>query len=261
MPSKPPNQRRGARLPRRAIVRSGTEQTTTERGYGWLWQQLRKLVLAEEPLCRMCWEDGGLVVAATEVDHIDGDSHHNDRENLRPLCHTCHLQRTARDQAFGKIMWRPEWLKPSAIPLTIVCGPPASGKSTYVREQKAPRDLVIDLDVIAAGMAASTLHGWDRDRYLRPAIRHRNEMLGDIARPSARWPRAWLILSEARAQYRQWWHDHLQPDRIVVLETCPDVCLARVREDPLRPRDRAQDGIMRWWQEYSRRPGDVVYRC
>ncbi len=43
---------------------------------------------------------------------------------------------------------------PSAIPVTMVCGPAASGKSQYVRDRAGGRDLVIDLD---DGAGASAL--------------------------------------------------------------------------------------------------------
>jgi hypothetical protein len=243
-----------------ALIAGGQRRlTTTERGYGWHWQKLRLVILAEEPLCRFCNEKG-LTVAAEEVDHIDGNSHNNDRDNLRPLCRPCHLARTAADQAFGKHQWRPEWLRPSTIPLVIVCGAPASGKSTLVEDARGGDDLVIDLDVIASGMAGSTLHGWSRDRYLTPAVRQRNEMLGDIGRPTTRWPRAWLIVSEPKAENRQWWHDHLQPERIVVIETPPAICMARAAADPERKRGVTYDAIGRWWQDYERRDGDEIVK-
>ena len=75
--------------------------SSTKRGYGYRWQKIRAAVLAEEPLCRFHHEKGE-VVAATEVDHIDGNSRNNARSNLRPLCKPCHSARTARDQAFGR---------------------------------------------------------------------------------------------------------------------------------------------------------------
>jgi len=62
------------------------------------WKNLRAQVLAEEPLCRMC-SARGLVVPATDVDHIedsrDDFTDDNSRENLQSLCHTCHSLKTA----------------------------------------------------------------------------------------------------------------------------------------------------------------------
>ena len=75
--------------------------SSAERGYGRTWRRVRLMVLADEPLCRMCKADGRLT-AASEVDHIDGDSRNNQRGNLRPLCKPCHSRRTARDQGFAR---------------------------------------------------------------------------------------------------------------------------------------------------------------
>lgn len=71
------------------------------RGYGRQWRKVRAAVLADEPLCRMCAEQG-TTMAATEVDHVDGNSSNNDRANLRPLCKPCHSRRTLRDQGWGR---------------------------------------------------------------------------------------------------------------------------------------------------------------
>jgi hypothetical protein len=62
------------------------------------WKRLRAQVLAEEPLCRWC-AARGLVVPATDVDHIedsrDDYTDDNSRENLAPMCHECHSLKTA----------------------------------------------------------------------------------------------------------------------------------------------------------------------
>ena len=71
--------------------------STTQRGYGWRWQQLRKQVLQEEPACRLC---GAL---SSEVDHIipkrDGGT--DARSNLRGLCTRCHQRITGQTKAGG----------------------------------------------------------------------------------------------------------------------------------------------------------------
>lgn len=60
------------------------------------WQKLRASVLAETPLCQHCMRRG-LLVSATDVDHISGDPSDNSRENLAALCHGCHSIKTAAD--------------------------------------------------------------------------------------------------------------------------------------------------------------------
>lgn len=76
--------------------------SAASRGYGHEWRvRIRPAALAREPLCRECGAIGR-VTAATEVDHIDGNSRNNDPDNLRALCKSHHSQRTARDQSFGR---------------------------------------------------------------------------------------------------------------------------------------------------------------
>jgi len=75
--------------------------TSTERGYDGTWSKLRLMVLRNEPLCREC-KKNGLIVAATDVDHIDGKVEHVSFGNLQPLCHNCHSRKTAiENHAFG----------------------------------------------------------------------------------------------------------------------------------------------------------------
>ncbi|HBO0862562.1 HNH endonuclease [Pseudomonas aeruginosa] len=86
--------------------RSG--KNSTQRGYGYRWQQARARYLAKHPLCRLC-SDAGKVVEATEVDHII--PHRGDTElfwqesNWMALCKVCHSKKTAtEDGGFGNSM-------------------------------------------------------------------------------------------------------------------------------------------------------------
>lgn len=60
------------------------------------WQKLRASVLRESPLCAHCLKRG-LVVTATDVDHISGDPSDNSIDALQALCHSCHSLKTAAD--------------------------------------------------------------------------------------------------------------------------------------------------------------------
>ena len=64
------------------------------------WRRLRAWVLAREPLCRECRRKGR-VTQGTEVDHIDGDSFNNARENLQGLCKPCHTRKTNQHDGAG----------------------------------------------------------------------------------------------------------------------------------------------------------------
>ena len=84
--------------PRVWIEQKDERGSAHSRGYGAAWRRLREVVLQHEPLCRHCMHRGRLT-PASEVDHItplrDGGT--NERDNLQPLCGSCHDDKTARD--------------------------------------------------------------------------------------------------------------------------------------------------------------------
>ena len=199
-----------------------------------------------------------------------------DKRNVELLCQSCHNKKTAMarqarvglggdDGARVKLgpMSHPSWFRPVHVPLTIVCGPPGAGKSTWVRERALPSDLVICMDSLARGHL-----GADRRVALAPAqvgdvLRLRNELLGDLMRRSAagRWPHAWLIALEPEAQWRTWWRDTVKPERIVVLATPAEECKRRVAADAAGGDARSSEAaqlIDRWWSSYAPSPGDTL---
>jgi hypothetical protein len=159
----------------------------------------------------------------------------------------------------GQASSHPDWLRPSAIPLTIVCGAPASGKSTYVAQRAKPSHLAIDLDAIVADLSGGPTHGWDRDIWLNPAMFRRNDLIGSLSVP-CQYTAAWLVVSEPKARFRQWWQDKVKPIEIVVIETSEAECIKRISSDPKRATKATIDGIVRWWAEYDPRRGETVVR-
>lgn len=74
-------------------------RTTTERGYGWKWQKLRKQVLERDGhLCQTCIRQGRYE-QATEVDHILAKSQggSDSLANLAAICEPCHREKTLKE--------------------------------------------------------------------------------------------------------------------------------------------------------------------
>jgi AAA domain len=279
MPTRPPLHRpQGHDASARARVererqRQALRPGPVERGYDGEWQRARKMHLAKHPSCSTF----GCSMPATDVDHIQSVQDRPDLRlepsNFRSLCKHHHSQRTARDQGFARTgeansvnaplrgARHPEWLRPSIVPLTLVCGAPGAGKSTYVEQRRGHRDMVLDLDAIIAKLSGLPLYN-AAPSWRDAALRWRNGRLSLLGYVSSRWPLAWLIVSEPRAHWRQWWVDKMGA-RVVVLETPAAVCVEHIVHDPRRSdsaRARALEGVHWWWLHYQRRDDDMIIR-
>ena len=63
------------------------------------WKKIRLAILAREPLCRPC-KDEGRTTAATQIDHIDGNAANNAANNLQSICKPCHDRKSALEHGF-----------------------------------------------------------------------------------------------------------------------------------------------------------------
>ncbi|CAH0355325.1 hypothetical protein SPH9361_03402 [Sphingobium sp. CECT 9361] len=102
MPSRPPKVKVGIGKPagKPKSWAHSMERKTTARGYGWAHQQMRIIVLREEPLCRPCLAVNR-VTASTTADHITplAEGGTGDRLNMQGICNDCHKAKTAKESA------------------------------------------------------------------------------------------------------------------------------------------------------------------
>lgn len=207
---------------------------------------LRARHLSREPLCRSCLAKG-FVREAVIVDHTIplafGGSDTDD--NKQSLCAECNSLKTIADSAsHGGGSTHPHWLQPSAVPFTVVCGPPCSGKTTYVRDHAKPGDVVIDIDAIALSIRPGYVHwhGMMDGELLNKSLRMRNAILGALARREE--GAAWLIVGAPTEHEREWWNSKLG-GRVVLLDPGSDECKRRAVE---RGTPAAVDGVDRWYK-------------
>lgn len=269
--AKTPEQR--ARIERdRQRAKDAARPSSTERGYDRDWRALRLNFLSENSTC--CAP--GCRRPATDADHIEDVRAHPERRlditNLRAFCHQHHAQRTARDQGFARrredqgaprVSTRgslhPDWLRPSRVPLSIVCGPPGAGKAAYVEQHASFTDIVLELEEIRAQLSGLPLFAPGRG-WFSEALHYRNAALGNLSSPYVKVGGCWLVVPAPSAERRLWWSAKLRPLRVLVLATPADQCHAAIDADPRR-RDVAgyhHHAVDRWWREYEPMAGERV---
>ena len=136
----------------------------------------------------------------------------------------------------------------------IICGPPGAGKSTYVRTHKEHGDLIVDLDELYR--AVSGLAGWQKPEQLVDYVLSVHKFMIDRINPEPsmnKYPNAWVIISGARKEDREFMQKKLNAD-VIVLDVPASECLRRSEQDD----DRIGHGIpwgkliRQWWDEYER---------
>lgn len=214
------------------------------RAYPKSWDRLSIATRLAEPLCRMCLALGKSTPADC-VDHIvpkaEGGSIH-DPANLQPLCRQHHDQKTARDIARG--IGR----GPYTANVRVVTGPPGSGKTTFVRERRAPGDLVFDWDELAATLFDVPL--WSSQRSHAEVLRRVRATIATAAAEGWIGGTTWMIVSD----YAQ--ASAIAADLNARLDEIPtgiDECLERIAKRPI-PADRraSQHAAVTGWHAARR---------
>jgi hypothetical protein len=202
------------------------------------WRKLRESVLNRDGhLCQVPVAGGRRCGAhATHVDHITPLANGGakwDPTNCRAACQPCNLSRGASTVAGP------------TIPVTVVIGPPAAGKTSWALLYAMSGDVVIDLDRIAAALRPVDAVGHTYPQHVRHvAIGARQAALRRaVALPASSGARAWVIhaiptAAQLKAYVGDGWTVH-------VCDPGADVVRARITSSS-RGR-RHMDAVDRWY--------------
>ncbi|WP_187438186.1 AAA family ATPase [Actinomadura decatromicini] len=129
--------------------------------------------------------------------------------------------------------------------VVLVCGPPASGKSTWVAKQASDGDTVIDFDRLCRELGSTAHHDHarevaDRAHVLRSALERQVSAMESGT--------AWVIRSAPDPQQRRSLARSLRATETVVIAASAEQARARAAADN-RP-DWTGRAIDRWWSLY-----------
>lgn len=133
----------------------------------------------------------------------------------------------------------------------LVYGPPLSGKTTFVQEQKGRNDMVLDMDRLYA--AITMLPEYDKPDILLQNVRGvYNLLLDNVRTRYGRWNVAWVIGGFANKHKREKTADDLGAE-MVFCDVSKEECLRRLDVDTERRwrKDEWRGYIEKWFREYA----------
>ncbi|MFA7265762.1 MAG: HNH endonuclease [Candidatus Nanopelagicales bacterium] len=166
------------------------------------WRKLRLTILERDRW--QCQIKGpNCTQVAEHVDHIvawESGGSWFDPINLQAACAKCNI--TKANQGRGDA-WRR-----SDTRITLVCGPPGAGKSTYVQDRAKPGDLIVDYDLLGHALGS---HDRAQHQVLHETINAaRNAVLTKIRQGKTGADRVWIISTNPKAPVMFPHHDLVQ---------------------------------------------------
>lgn len=139
--------------------------------------------------------------------------------------------------------------------ITVICGPPGSGKSTYAMERLQRGDLLLDLDLLFVALSAQPL--FDKPAPLLPFVCAARD--GTIDRLTGSLPdgmgHVWIVTSSTPAAMNEFMNG--LPFESVILPVSQEDCLHRIAADSRRSGLTISwaDLIADWWKRYAAERG------
>ena len=210
------------------------------------WRELREwLIVERHGRCDHCGADlsnDTSQLIAHHKEHLTDDTLKDpnvawDPANIEILCAHCHALQH-REKGFIK----------KRKQVFIVYGSPLSGKSTYVRENMEPGDLVVDLDAIRSAISFSPLYQTPSPLN-KTAFALRDFLYDQIRIRAGDWNTAWVISGLPRKDERERLAARLGASLILV-EAPKEDCHKRLLDADDGRYPEWADYIDQWYKDY-----------
>jgi hypothetical protein len=133
--------------------------------------------------------------------------------------------------------------------ITIVTGPPCGGKSTYIRENAKPGDIVIDMDLIALALTFGDISSHSYPDKIRSVARAARNAAVKQALSIAQGERhldVWIIHTDPGRDAQQMYR--VSGGRFVELNPGKKVCLERLENRPAENQKIARTVIDKYFE-------------
>lgn len=179
-------------------------------------------------------------IELTEKNYMDVSISLNP-SNVQMICQACHNVVHPRGSGNKR--------KDHAV--YIICGPPMSGKTTYVQAHMLPGDIVMDMDRLYE--AISFLDRYNKPECLKYNVFHiRNCILDQIKNRYGKYNTAWIIGGYARKVERERLAYETGAD-IIVMNTKKEECIQRLEncgDYRGQHKDQYKGYIEKWFEEF-----------
>lgn len=143
--------------------------------------------------------------------------------------------------------------------VTIVCGAPGSGKTTYAKSQMQEGDLIVDHDLLY--QALSGLEYYNKPIELFPYVWAAWDTVIEELISRQDIYRAWVVACLPNGDDRETLAYRLNA-KVILIESLEFACINRIEKDSRRNKQARywEKIIHKWFKDYTPRNEDVVIR-